>query len=333
LKQALATVVVYRANSHDDGAGHALAESYKAKGLPHFVLMDASGAALDRWVGFQDGADWLKTFESAKSDLTTVDAKEARFAKEPTETLAAALGRIHGSLHDPKASVANYREAAKLGGGQKPEYAVAIFTQEFMGHTTQEFTVEEVKASADEVMAVPGTEPADKLYVASAMADLATDKKDPSLLAPYLEPALAASSALTDDRSKKARADLEVSGALLVKGDKDLALSLKRKAMPAGWEQNASDLNEFAWWCFQNQLNLEEAERLARKGVELAPPGAEKAEILDTVAEICNLLGNCGDAVALSEQAAKEDPKNTHYTEQIKRFAELRDKKKAETGA
>jgi tetratricopeptide (TPR) repeat protein len=333
VKQALATVVVFRANSHDGAAGHELAESYKAKGLPHFVLMDASGAPLDRWIGFRDAADWLKTFEGATSDLTTVAAKEMRYKQEPTEALAAALGRIHGSLHDPKASVADYREAEKLAGGPKPDYTVAIFYQTFLGQTTQEFTLEEVKASADDVMTIPGVEPIDTLFVASAMADLATDKKDPELLAPYLEPALAASSGLTDERSRKTRADLEVAGALLVKGDKELALSLKRKAMPGGWEQSPSSLNEFAWWCFENQVNLEEAEALARKGAELAPPGPEKAEILDTVAEICNLLGNCDDAVALSEQAAKEDPNNDHYPEQVKRFAGIRDKKNAHAGA
>src|SRR5262249_49782755 len=152
-------------------------------------------------------------------------------------------------------------------------------------------------------------EPVDRLMVADMMADIAKDKKDASLLAPYVEPALSASQNATDERERSLRSDLEISNALLVKGDKDLALSLKRKAMPAGWEEKASGLNEFAWWCFQNQMNLEEAESLARKGVSLAAAGEEKAEILDTAAEICNLLGNCDDAVGLAEQAAKEDPK------------------------
>src|SRR5438093_374524 len=103
--------------------------------------------------------------------------------------------------------------------------------------------------------------------------------------------------------------------------------------MPAGWEANAAQLNEFAWWCYKHQLNLEEGERLARKGAELAKPGAERAGVLDTAAEICNLMGNCDDAVSLAEQAVKEDPQDEHYVRQVKRFTELRDKKKAEAGA
>ena len=103
--------------------------------------------------------------------------------------------------------------------------------------------------------------------------------------------------------------------------------------MPAGWESDAGGLNGFAGWCYENKINLEEAGKLARKGAALASPGAEKAEILDTAAEICNLLGNCDDAVLLAEQAAKEDPKSEHYAKQLKRFAEIRDKKKSEAGA
>src|SRR5439155_17161097 len=154
-----------------------------------------------------------------------------------------------------------------------------------------------------------------------------------SLLAPYLDPALKASEGVTDERSRSMRTDVEISGALLVKGDKELALCLKRKSMPAGWEERPSELNAFAWWCFSNQVDLEEAEKLARKGASLTSPGAERAEILDTAAEICNLLGNCDDAVSLSEQAAKDAPGEEHYAKQVKRFAEIRDKKKAEAGA
>ena len=182
-------------------------------------------------------------------------------------------------------------------------------------------------------MAMDGSAPIDKLFVAGSMADLARDRKDPALFAPYLEPALESSESLTDERAKRMRSDLEISGALLVKGDRDLAVAMKKTSMPAQWEASAGDVNKFAWWCFENQVNLEEAERLARKGADLAKPGEEKAEILDTAAEICNLLGNCDDAVSLAERAAKEDPKEEHYARQLKRFAELRDKKRAESGA
>ena len=275
--------------------------------------MDSSGTPIDRWVGYRGAGDWLRTFGQAISDPTTAEAKEQKFKVAPTEALAAALGRIHASRGLEKDSIGYYREAERLAGGPKAEYASAIFLLQTRGLATGD--------------------PTDKLLVAESMADIATDRKEPGLFAAYLEPALEASRELTDEHATKLRADLEIAGALLVKKDKDLAVALKRKSMPDGWEADTSHLNEFAWWCYKHQLNLEEGERLARKGVELSKPGTERAQVLDTAAEICNLMGNCDDAVSLAEQAAKEDPQDEHYARQVKRFAELRDKKKAEAGA
>jgi hypothetical protein len=93
--------------------------------------------------------------------------------------------------------------------------------------------------------------------------------------------------------------------------------------MPEGWLKNAGQLNEFAWWCFENKANLNEAERLARKSVELAKPGREKANSLDTQAEIVNAKGNTLEAVELSKKAAKESPDSKYFPQQVVRFEKL----------
>jgi hypothetical protein len=82
-------------------------------------------------------------------------------------------------------------------------------------------------------------------------------------------------------------------------------------------------LNSFAWWCFENKVNLEEAQELALKGVELAEPGKARAQILDTAAEICNALGNCGRAIELIQVAIGEDADNEYYAEQLARFEKI----------
>jgi len=41
------------------------------------------------------------------------------------------------------------------------------------------------------------------------------------------------------------------------------------------------------------------------------------------VAEICNLRGNCADAITLIQQAMKEDPKEEHYAKQLERFKKI----------
>jgi len=122
------------------------------------------------------------------------------------------------------------------------------------------------------------------------------------------------------EQYKNERKSLLIANALYVEKDKEKALALKRENQPEGWMDDAGKLNAFAWWCFENNVNLPEAEELARKGVALAKPGKEKAQILDTVAEICNARGDCKDAVTLTEQAIKEDPKSDYYPKQLARF-------------
>lgn len=68
---------------------------------------------------------------------------------------------------------------------------------------------------------------------------------------------------------------------------------------------------------------MREADQLGRKGVKLAKPGREKAMILDTVAEIINLIGFPEDSYSLIGQAVKEDPDNEYYQKQLARFRKL----------
>lgn len=290
--------------------------------------MNASGEALDRWVGYTDPDGWTRNFDAAIADPTTIDAKTARYATAPDEALAAAMGRIQGSLGKPRESVEAWQKAMDLAGAPRPDYAVAAFIQQNRGLAGGSFAVVDLKATGETVMA-QSRDPRDALVVAATLSDVAADRKDPSIVEPFLARALKASESMTDPKWTKVRGELQVADALLFKKDPALAVQLKKAAMPPGWEGTASGINEFAWWCFEKKVNLEEAQTLARKGVELAEPGAEKAEALDTLAELCNELGNCKDALELSQRAAKEDPSSDHYTKQIQRFTELAAKKPA----
>ena len=110
---------------------------------------------------------------------------------------------------------------------------------------------------------------------------------------------------------------------LFMTGDTARAVECKRAMMPAGWENDAAQLNHFAWWCFENRTNLEEAERLSKKSVELAADPKLKGNSLDTQAEICSALGRPNEAVLLAKQAIEQEPENKHYREQLKRFQKI----------
>ena len=108
--------------------------------------------------------------------------------------------------------------------------------------------------------------------------------------------------------------------ALSVKHDTATAIENKKAAMPENWQKDAGNLNEFAWWCFENKANLTEAEQLSRNSIELAKPGREKADCYDTLAEILFAKGNAREALEMSKKSVAEAPNNKYFPTQVERF-------------
>jgi hypothetical protein len=145
---------------------------------------------------------------------------------------------------------------------------------------------------------------------------------------PYLKQAIEKTKGIEEEGVKEARANLMPEYALLVKKNEKKAVTLKKAlfaeyAEPKDWLENANLLNNFAWWCFEMEINLDEAEQFARKGIELAEAGRQKGNILDTLAEICNLKGDCGEAVDYIRLAVAEDPEYDYFQKQLVRFEKL----------
>jgi hypothetical protein len=127
----------------------------------------------------------------------------------------------------------------------------------------------------------------------------------------------------TDESVMKMRAYMMPDFALHIEKDEKKAVQAKKEGFPTGWENSPGQLNAFAWWCFENNINLHEAKTMAEKGVELAENGVEKGNILDTLAEICNVTGDCEQAVELIKQAIAEAPNNEYFKKQLTRFEEI----------
>jgi hypothetical protein len=146
-------------------------------------------------------------------------------------------------------------------------------------------------------------------------------KDEKGLATPYLSAALAA----TEGRPElaRSRAMLQVDHALRIEKDREKAFGLKVASMKDGWKEDAAGLNEVAWWCFENDVRLEEGEELARRGVELASEPGVKANILDTLAELCNARGNCPQAVVYIRQAVELAPEREYFKKQLERFETL----------
>jgi tetratricopeptide (TPR) repeat protein len=303
----------------EKGVGIPLAKQYNVKGYPTFVLLNGAGKVVDYWSGYEKNY-FLKTFTEALTDTSAIETKAARFQSTPNARDAASLGRYSSASSDFKAAVSYYTTAQQIKTDSAQDFTFEILDNTISGYDKDLYTQEDVIKAADAVLASKDTSPYDIIETAQMM--LGIDKADGNvnMAQKYLEAALKASDDKNAANLKQAHDGILVDYDLFVKNDTGAAISQKKANMPKGWENEASALNEFAWWCFENKLNLKEAESFARHAVDIAEPGETKAMILDTAAEICFARGNKGDAAKFARMAITEAPANKYYPKQLEKF-------------
>ncbi len=323
MKKALHKNVVYYRVDAEKGNGAEFAKTYNVHNYPSFLLLNAEGEVMDRWAGFKSADHFTTSLTKATKDPVTMQARMQRFTQDPNATDAAKLAEFRSAEGLYAEATALYKRAGQLDKSAGAKYDVQAFHNVAMGSWKGTYTMSDVKQHADVVFASNHAVETDLLKCAKTMAKVAAVSGEGDAHLPYLTAAVERTADSKDETVQKYRAVLLPDYALHVEKNADRAVELKKAAMYEGWKENANELNNFAWWCFQNNINLDEAEKIARQGVELAAAGTEKANILDTLAEICNAKGDCGDAVNLIEMAMAEAPENEYFKKQHVRFQEL----------
>jgi tetratricopeptide (TPR) repeat protein len=304
----------------EKGEGIAIAEKYEIRGYPTYIALNGKGDVTDRWIGYDGAEKWAASVVAAKADRRTIVAKMAAYEAEPTLALAKALASNASTGSQYKAAVDYYSSAREMDPQNAKEYSDQILMAMIYGLEDDTFTMDEVIAKAEPAMASEDTPVADKLEMALMMKHFASQKGQAEKAVPFIEAAWAASEGTEDEEALKYRNYLAVDYALLVEKDKDKAYGLFTGRMPEGWDESTEQLNKVAWWCFENEYKLEEAQAMALKGVELAPDDVERANILDTAAEICNALGNCDQALEHIKLAIELNPENDYFKDQLVKF-------------
>lgn len=317
MRKALAGVVFHPLNA-EKGEGVDLAEEFLVKGYPTYVVVNAEGATISRWADYESAASFIQTLAEAVADPTTIDEKRARYEASPTAEDAITLAEYHVSRGDFQDAVDYYEDALEMRGPESGlEYDLFIAYR--WGYEDEAFDIDEVRTAADRAMDSGRLTDKQFLRLARLMA-LAADEESEWSVAPYIERALAATEGAADPDLEKERRKVLIEQALHVTGDQARAFELQLETRPEGWEEDPAELNSVAWWCFENRVNLEQAEELARRGVELAPDGEQKAMVLDTLAELVFLRGEEEEAVALIREAIDQAPDNEYFRKQLVRF-------------
>jgi tetratricopeptide (TPR) repeat protein len=318
IQKALDAVVLYRVDS-EKGEGKDLAKAYGIRAYPTFVMTNSNGQPIDLWLGYSKGV-FIKTLSQATMDPATIDEKKARFENQPDLHSALTLARYSSSNRQFKDAVAYYMQAEVLKADSLSDYTYDIFDNVSDGFAKEVFSYDDLSKAGDAALAAKANDSETRIDVARRMAYAASEGGRSDEVARYLQKGLDLVSNSDDPTLKEKRAELMVDYSLMVKHDTATAMEYKRASMPEDWMEDAGQLNNFAWWCFENQVNLDEAEGLSRKSVELAKPGREKAMNLDTLAEIVNAKGRTREALELSRKSAKEDPSDQYFQKQVERF-------------
>jgi len=322
IKAALNDVILYKIDA-EKGEGIHIAKRYEVQGYPTFIAMNGSGSITDRWVGYEGPEAWAQVAMAAAADPRTIAEKKVAFEAKPTAGLARCLANDAMTSYEFRSAADYYRQARDLDPANTNEYTHHILTNMYYGAGRGAFTLDEVESEAKFALASTDPTAEQQVELALMMRKLARKNDEPDRAVPFIKTALKASADSADEMINKKRTHLEIDHALLVENDKDKALQLFRSTLEEGWMENANKLNNFAWWCFENDLNLAEAEEMALRGIELADSDGARANILDTAAEICNKLGNCEEAVVRIKRAIALAPDKQYFKDQLVRFEKV----------
>lgn len=306
----------------EKGEGIEVAKRYNVRGYPTFKMVNSEGKEIERWIGYEGPEKWVASARAGIADQRTLAEKAKAYETEPTLALAKTLAHAASTEYDFKGAVEYFKKARSLDPNpfNMGDYTEGILTNMFYGTRMGQFEFAEVDAEAMPVMDIPMAPTDAKLNVAMMMTALAKQTENTEKAIPYLEKAHSLAVDSDEPAVVEAWSELAIDHALLVKKDKNAALELKRASMDEGWMDDADELNNFAWWCFENTVNLEEAEEMALRGVELATSDGQRANILDTAAEICNARGNCEEAIARIKEAIALDPEKQFFKDQLAKF-------------
>jgi tetratricopeptide (TPR) repeat protein len=312
--------VILLKNDCEKGEGVDLAKKYEVRVYPTFAMVDHEGQVTDRWAGYPGVEEFVAIVDAARADRRPIEAKKRAFAEEPTLALAMSLGRYSEAVFASEDAVRYYREAMAMDAQLADELRGKVFMAMFYGLRAGAYDAADLLTEARAIMASDDVSTDQALNVAMVTRRVA----DPEDYKPILKLALAATRGVEGDEAR-ARRELEVDAALMLDGDPGRALELKRETLPEGWRDDPEQLNRLAWWCFEQDVNLEEAYELAMRGVELASSDMDKANILDTAAEIAFKRGLVDKAIELEQRAIELAPDRGGFQETLKKFEDARD--------
>jgi tetratricopeptide (TPR) repeat protein len=290
---------------------------------PTFLVLNSEGDDLYTWIGWPGAEEWARRMEMATREAITLNARKARLGADPSFRDAYMIGTAEFARKNTRGGHDYFRLAMELdeAAARLEDVPILLFNTAYYGVRTGDFTMEECAAAAEEVLLNEQASAEDALQITGRLVRV-IDNMGEETVASLLEMALPLVEEETSEDLYVQRQRFYASYTMIVEKDPAKAVGFQRETMPEGWMDEPRHLNSFAWWCFENKVNLEEAEELSRRSVDLAQDARVRANCLDTLAEIVNLRGDTAGALDLINQGLEIDPDNEYLKKQRTRFEE-----------
>ena len=194
-RNAIHEAAIFLSVDAEKGEGEALAEKFGVKGVPTYIVMNAAGETVDRWIGFGGPNGFLASLQGAVNDPSIVAEKHARYEESPNACDAEKLGDIYSAEGDLEKAMSMYRAAVELNSEPNVELTGKIFYTLAYGYFKETFELDEVQAGADDVLALDTSESTMALVQVAQMMGMIGNKAEQSDLSrPYLLAALSMTS-------------------------------------------------------------------------------------------------------------------------------------------
>jgi len=304
----------------DEGAE--LSENYRVGVYyPVYILTNSNGEVIFRWTGYTGANRFIKSLREATSDLSTINERIEKSESKPVLKDIIYLAGYHADIGEYLEAIKYYKQAQNLGGGVY-DYTYKIFENTANASWKDILTFNDVLPVADAVLNSNKKNINDIVMVAKIMSRLARKKEKTNQLTKYLQAGI---DATADSRIKKLKESYNLftaDKALYVDLDTTKAIDMKKENLGPGWQDNPEKFYNFAKWCLERKVNLDEAEMYTRKAIQLAMPGKFRARVLNTLAEISYTTGRTDEAIMLMKQVVDEDPGNLSYIRRLEQYQE-----------
>ncbi len=253
-------------------------------------------------------------------DRTTINTRLARFETNPVYRDGLFLAGFYSKTGEYLKAVNYYRRSVAIGKPNLADYAYDIFENMANAVWQEKIDFDSVFPTADAVLISNRVMPTKIVKTAQLMTRLCRKFNRSHDAAKYLEAGMQTTLKTDNNKQNMMYRLLLADQTLYIKDDTVRAIAIKKDALGPGWENERDKFYDYAQWCLEREIDLDEAEKFARKAIDQVYPGKYRARVLNTVAEICFARGKKDEAIEAINRAIDEEPNNLLYQNQLERF-------------